>query len=529
MRPSFNLVEEPWIPCLFPDRPPRELGLFDVLVQAREIQEIYDISPLVVIALHRLLLAILHRNVGPETLHDWKELWQRGRWGEAELRQYFDRWQHRFYLFHPERPFYQVPTMENATEHPVQKLVEEAAWGNNPTLFDHNYRACCIPMFPSQAARYVVAYQAFAVAGLAGPKQVNFSDAPLTRGYSVMIFGDNLFETLALNLLPTPWDAKNDKPIWEQDAPARFDRGGTYPHGLADYFTWQSRHLHLIRGQDNGVTNCQIVQNLRLPEGFHHDPFKCYRKDEQRQMLLPLKINPERALWRDSHTLFQKAGSLPGKGGSSQRPEVFNWLARTQSILPHRNFRFSITGLAADQAKVFLWRHESLPLPLDYLEDNQELLGTLITAIKLTEEVSQILNACLYQIAQLLLSPGYDPKNKNSRKPDPQAVKNLLKSWAPDRLYFSQLEAPFRELLVSLPEDWQKDEDGDLEYGGTELLQWGRALKLSAYGAFDTIGAGLGDSPRALKAMARVEVRFRAALDQEIRKLSPGGEHEAEE
>jgi CRISPR system Cascade subunit CasA len=480
----------------------------------------------VVTALHRLLLAILHRNFGPESLSNWKDLWEPGCWDEAKLSSYLDQWHYRFDLFHQERPFYQVPKMENATVHPVQKLVEEAAWGNNPTLFDHNYKDRPIPLSPAQAARYVVAYQAFAVAGLAGPKQVNFSDAPLTRGYSVMVLGDNLFETLALNLLPPPWDERNDQPIWEQDVPARFDKGGTYPCGLADYFTWQSRHLNLIRGDDTSVTNCQIVQNLKLPEGFHHDPFKCYRKDEQRKMLLPLKINPEKALWRDSHTLFQKAGNLPGRGGSSQRPEVFNWLARTQSILPHRNFRFSITGLAADQAKVFLWRQETLPLPPAYLEHNEELLSSLIMAIRLSEGVSQILNSGLYKVAQLMLSPGYDPKNKNSRKPDSQAVKNLLKSWAPERFYFSQLEAPFRRLLLDLPEDRGKDKDGEIEYGCRTMPIWGRVLKQAAQEAFGTIADGLSGSGRALKAVAQVEGRFKAAL---AGKISEGGEHEAEE
>jgi len=524
--PGFNLVDEPWVRCLFPKGDTDALGLFEVLSRSHEIREIFDPSPLVVTALHRLLLAILHRNFGPETLDDWKELWQRGRWDEVKLCGYFNRLRHRFDLFHPEWPFYQVLKMENATEHPVQKLAEEAAWGNNPTLFDHNHKTRQTPMSPAQAARYVVACQAFAVAGLAGPKQVNFSDAPLTRGYSVLVLGGNLFETLALNLLPSPWDARNDRPAWEHDTPASFDKRGTHPRGLADYFTWQSRHLHLIRQDDARVTNCQIVQNLKLPEGFHYDPFKCYRQDEQRRMLLPLKIDPEKSLWRDSHTLFQEAGNLPGRGGSSQRPEVFNWLARIQGVLPHQNFSFSITGIAADQAKVFLWRQERLPLPLAYLADNEDLLGALKRAISISEDVSQTLNSNLYQVAQLILSPDHNPKDRKSRAPDSKAVKNLLNSWAPKRLYFSQLEAPFRRLLVELPKDQADDGEGGIDYGGKELPIWKKVLQEAARGAFDTIATGLGGSPRALKAVAQVEGRFQAAL---AGKISEGGEHEAKE
>lgn len=82
------------------------MGLFEVLSKAQEIKEINDPSPLVVIALHRLLLANLHRNFGPESLTAWNDLWQGGHWDERTLTNYFNRWRHRFDLFHPERPFY---------------------------------------------------------------------------------------------------------------------------------------------------------------------------------------------------------------------------------------------------------------------------------------------------------------------------------------------------------------------------------------------------------------------------------------
>src|SRR5208337_2892458 len=98
-----------------------------------------DPSPLVLIALHRLLLAILHRNFGPESLEVWKKLWQRGRWDEKPLSDYFNRWRHRFDLFDSERPFYQVARMEDANKHPVHLLALEASAGNNPTLFDHSF------------------------------------------------------------------------------------------------------------------------------------------------------------------------------------------------------------------------------------------------------------------------------------------------------------------------------------------------------------------------------------------------------
>ena len=62
---SFNLIDEPWIPCLRPDGTTIALGLRETLLQAHELREIRGDTPLETAALHRLLLAILHRVFGP--------------------------------------------------------------------------------------------------------------------------------------------------------------------------------------------------------------------------------------------------------------------------------------------------------------------------------------------------------------------------------------------------------------------------------------------------------------------------------
>ena len=65
--PRFNLIDEPWIPCLRDaNTPPTLLTLREVFAQAPRLWQIADPSPIVTISLHRLLLAILHRSLhGP--------------------------------------------------------------------------------------------------------------------------------------------------------------------------------------------------------------------------------------------------------------------------------------------------------------------------------------------------------------------------------------------------------------------------------------------------------------------------------
>lgn len=48
-----------------------------------------------------------------DALQRWGELWQLGHFPEQPIRDYLDKWQDRFWLFHPERPFWQVPEAED--------------------------------------------------------------------------------------------------------------------------------------------------------------------------------------------------------------------------------------------------------------------------------------------------------------------------------------------------------------------------------------------------------------------------------
>ena len=107
--PGFNLVDDGWIPCagLRTDRW-EELGLRDALVKAHLVREVVSPSPLASVAIHRLMLAVLHRVFGPSSASRWAELWAAGAWDSAALDAYFDRWRGRFDLFDPVHPFYQT-------------------------------------------------------------------------------------------------------------------------------------------------------------------------------------------------------------------------------------------------------------------------------------------------------------------------------------------------------------------------------------------------------------------------------------
>ena len=249
MKPAFDLLKSPWVPCIRADGRIVELSLRDALAQAHELRELHGESPLVTAALHRLLLAVLHRVFGPPTTGKWAALWAAGRWDVAQVDTYLNRWRHRFDLFHAERPFYQAAD-DRVRPKSVASLVHDVASGNNPTLFDHHTEEVGIALTPAQAARMVVAAQAFGLGGLSGLAQ-KFTDAPCASCVIFLVQGGTLFETLALNLVRHPDPAytpiphqPDDCPAWEMDAP--FSPSRSTPCGYLDYLTWQNRRILLV-------------------------------------------------------------------------------------------------------------------------------------------------------------------------------------------------------------------------------------------------------------------------------------------
>jgi len=191
----FNLLDEPWLPCVMLDGSTREYGIRTALTEAHQIREIGNPSPLVTASLHRVLLAIIHRVVeGPKNSAVWKDIWERGHWKMTAFDEYFATWRHRFDLFNEEYPFYQWPGLDFAAEVPVAKLTHELASGNNATLFDHTTEHGGSSLDPKTAACYLVAQQNYAVGGLVsfakGEDPADYKSAfgaPLVRGAMVLV------------------------------------------------------------------------------------------------------------------------------------------------------------------------------------------------------------------------------------------------------------------------------------------------------------------------------------------------------
>ncbi|MCX8203855.1 MAG: type I-E CRISPR-associated protein Cse1/CasA, partial [Nitrososphaeria archaeon] len=253
---GFNLVDEPWVPCIFPGQSRAQLlSLRDTFRRAHEVADLGDRSPLVTAALYRLLLAVLHRVYGPRDEEAWEELWNQGSFDEG-VERYLTQWRERFDLFHPTHPFYQVAGLEADLAGPAHKLSLDFSGGDNPLLFDHTTDENPLAITPDEPARYLLAAQSFAAPGILVNRRGVFQSGKashLFRSAVILNIGSNLFETLMLNLVayhgaaeqPFEFDDEDDIPAWEDDQPTRPETRRL--RGYLDLLTWQSRQVLLFR------------------------------------------------------------------------------------------------------------------------------------------------------------------------------------------------------------------------------------------------------------------------------------------
>lgn len=512
MQPCYDLLSEPWAPCLLPSGRVAHLGLAETLHRAPEIVEVLDASPLVTAALHRLLLAILHRVLGPASEDEWLAHWHRGRWPAEPLEEYLGAWRHRFDLLHPKWPFGQVAGLSEKLRGPVSRLVLPTACRGAATLFDHTTdERASLP--PAEAARQLLAYQAFAPCGGAGVEggMVVCRAAPWSAAAVVLPRGDNLFQSLMLALLPydpaggRPFPGTGeDRPRWEQSAAQ--ERGERLPLGYLDYLTWPARQVLLQPERSPGgavlITQAAVTAGCDLAStGAPADPllaYDCSRIPGREGCWLPWRFDRYRPWWRDSLYLLSAATS------QVQRPAVMDWVAHLADgglLPPHWRFSVSLLGLCGERAKVFSWRHQRQVVPLSYLVD-EDLCADLARAMQQAEGVYQAFRAALWLLARTQAGgQGHQP-------PQTHTLRRRAAGGPLTQSYWTTLELPFRVMLANLP--------GSLAHRSEQLSHWSRQCCQAAGEAFEACVPHRGTSAGASAAI----VQARRQLAQDLRQLA---------
>ena len=173
---EFNLTEEKWVRVLMPDCSVQEVSLTEALLHAHEFRDLAGELPTQDAAVLRLLLAVLQAvfyrvdetgapaalTNSREALQRWKQLWTQRRFPETPIQKYLDDWKERFWLFHPERPFYQVLEAKIGTEYGASKLNGELSESSNKRRLFRPYAGYeQSTMSYAQAARWLLYVNGF--------------------------------------------------------------------------------------------------------------------------------------------------------------------------------------------------------------------------------------------------------------------------------------------------------------------------------------------------------------------------------
>ena len=505
LMPRFNLIEEPWIPVREGETL-REVGIREALLNAHSFDRIEDPSPLVEIALLRVLLAVLHRALeGPKNRGELFSLLMPGKLPGKPIENYLSRFYERFWLIHDKAPFWQVPDLplgKNPT--PVGKLKPTQATGDNPTLFDHSFDDDQSPLSFSGAARLLCAHQTFDPGGtLSGNREffkvTSGKDAPLARAAVFVPYGKNLFATL-LFLMP-PYRKDMDRPFWEEpplhptDLIAASDGAPKKRlpfNGRTRVYTWYSRGIRLLAEKDQV---CHIAYGPGVhpidPEHYH-DPFTSIEIDSKRRALKVVKLAKDRSFWRDFHTLIPE----PGQGAPALVLDTARALIAKNEHRRHRPLSLLVTGQVTKpgQKKILEIRREYFPLPT---RAPLRKLGLYIrNSLAMVKSGANCLNSALRKTAKALTAVSNTTGSKE--------LNDMIESFHATDYYYHHLGVLFPYFLENL----QLHPDSALREWQDNVL---RAIRKAWKHARDQVG----NKPRTLAALQKGESALAACLRKE--------------
>ena len=480
---EFNLLDEPWIRVMLPDCVIREVSLLEALTQAHGFSALAGELPTQDMAILRVLLAMLHtifsrldENGQPYLIKDaddalerWRALWALRRFPEEPIRAYLEKWRERFYLFHPERPFYQVAQVPNGTEYTAAKLngaISESS--NKVRLFPLRAGTMKNRLSCAEAARWLIYINGFDDTS-AKPKQKNLPSPGagwLGKLGLIAAQGENLFETLMLNLVmlsdrDEPWG--ENRPVWELEQPRTQERCEiAMPDNQAELLTLQSRRLLLQRGERGVIGYILLGGDFFNKVNAYAEQMTLWAhvagKGSQPPYDQPRRHDPNRQIWREFAAIVAGDPNHTGKA-ESPVPGVVRWqrtLRYNELLDQSRMSRFKIAGVQFGDKDFFVIDtfSDSLSFHLNLLADaGREWMEKIEAELVRTEKLAA-------DVAQL---------GENLEKA--AGGKEVVQGKRMKEQFYSRIDMPFRSFLESVdPADdyetkiarltaWRKEEE----------------------------------------------------------------------
>ena len=484
---EFNLLHEKWIAVMKSDGETEEISLLDVFKRAHEFAGLAGELQTQDVAVLRLLLAVLHavfgrRDVGgeyspisssgeaspSEARRRWKNLWDMKRFPYGVIEEYLLEYEDRFWLFHPERPFYQTASLGERDAKDffgpfdVSKLNGVLLEGDNKArLFSLLSGEAKKTMSYSEAARWLLHFVAFAETfGKLEARNKTKGAPTLGVGWLgklglVVALGNNLFETLMLNLIFLPngekklWD--DEEPVWERDQIIEEERNEiVFPTNLSELYTLQSRRV-LYEREGGRVTKFRFVSgDFFLKEKALSEQMTLWRETTKKanapKVFEPKRHDPSKKIWRDFAALTvndMMGGKCPG---------VVGWIAmlENEDVFTDPDFivRFMTASVSYGNMQAVI---------NDVFSDSLSFNASLLSE-RGSDWVTRIVGELNYTDL-LVRQLGYLARNLITAEGGSNGAEYGDK--AKEQAYY-KLEEPFRIWLEKIKPDDKKDETCDL-------------------------------------------------------------------
>jgi CRISPR system Cascade subunit CasA len=484
---EFNLLNEPWIAVIKHNGQKEEVSLVTVFERAHEWKRLAGEMDSQDIAVLRLLLAILHAVFSrydlsgkfepikspSEALWRWKSLWDKRTLDVPIINEYLNMYSNRFWLFHPEAPFYQVPNLENATEYTAAKLNGTLSESNNKLrLFPQRSGDEKTALSYPEAARWLLYINSFDDTS-AKPKGKGLPSPGagwLGKLGLIIAVGDNLFETLLLNMIFLK-DGLNElwgkeSPIWENPVRTGERVEISIPDNPSELLTIQSRRLLLKRLDEKIIGFSLLGGEFFQKENAFAEQMTVWKntakKESDSPVYQPKRHDPARQIWRDFSTI---AVQRQGK----QRPGVVSWIARlkAENIIPLSLFRFQTVSLKYADKDFFVEDLSSDMIAfssdlLTYL--GNEWLSRIVDEIEITDRLVQQVGI----LAQNVAKAKGDINVRNCR--DFAKQQGYYRLDLPFRKWLSKID-PINDEMNDVCNEWWEEERRIIRRLGNELVE----------------------------------------------------------
>ncbi len=357
----FNLLDEPWIPCIDAQGQSVELSGRQAILDGANYRDLGGELATVRFAISRILMSIVYRVLDDAFADDpdvadvefWQGLWNEGGFPEEWFEEYFEEFRDRFNLNDPVAPFMQVPDLRTAKDEwkAVPLLVADV--DVDRPLFTMRSELDSLSL--AEAARWLVHANAYDFSGIksgaVGDERVKGGRGyPLGVGWcgwmgGILLTGDNLFQTLLLNYIPGASLSRDteeeDVPIWERPVLTSRPRNTTeIGHvGPIALMTWPQRRFRL-RFDGDRVDGVLVTNGDALDYTIQHDTeiMSGWRFSEpqtrkaKQARYMPQAWQADRALWRGLATLMAQGERAVLKPTLAKRWNVTEAIRPAKSV-----------------------------------------------------------------------------------------------------------------------------------------------------------------------------------------------------